>query len=73
MITGTTDYLRTAESVVLDYILDNCCEEIPPFYPPEFQAVADAFLFDQFAMTQADINLDNVKIVYMFLVEVISL
>lgn len=43
-----------------------------PFFPKEFELAADAVLATEFGMTKSDINLDNVKVVYLRLVTVMS-
>lgn len=68
-----TDHLCSVDDSLVDYIIHNCCEDIPPFYPAEFKALCDALLYHTFAITHSDITTNNVKYVYAFLVDSISI
>lgn len=71
--TGTIDYLCSVDTTLLECIADNWCKEIPLFYPEEFKALADGLLDENFGMEHADINSDNAKFAYAFLVDAISI
>lgn len=44
----------------MDFIIQNCCEDIKPFYPTEFKELC-------YALLHSDITTKNVKLVYAFL------
>ena len=71
--TGTKDFLCDIDHTMVDFITLQYCHEGPPFYPPEFKAAADAFLQRDFHMYQSDINVQNVKYVFAYLVDVTSI
>ena len=71
--TGTADYLCSVDTNLLECIADNWCKEIPLFYPEEFKAHTDALLDENFGMEHADINPDNTKFAYSFLVDTINI
>ena len=76
IIAGAFDHLCKFDEDhdVLDYIVHNdVCKETPMFYPPEFQAVADAFLYEHLYMTPTDITWSNVKFVYVFLSNILKM
>ena len=70
---GSTNYLCDANQNLVDYIIEEHSESIPPFYPPEFKGMADLALEIQFSMTHDDISLENAKYVFSYLVDISAL
>eukprot|EP00731_Ephydatia_muelleri_P023454 Em0015g1037a len=60
------DYRQSIDPGLLAHCMVHCAHNAPPFYPPEFQVLADNLLSDLF-LTQGQITVHNCKAVYLYM------
>ena len=65
------DYRQNIDPGLLAHCMLHCTHNAAPFYPPEFQVLADHILFDLF-LTQRQITVHNCKVVYLYIVYELS-
>ena len=65
------DYRQSIDPGLLAHCMVHCAHNAPPFYPPEFQVLADNLLSDLF-LTQGQITVHNCKAVYLYMVYELS-
>ena len=62
------DFLKAVSPELLAYCIESNAQQCPPFYPSEYEELANTLLTKNMQMTQQDINIDNAALYYYYLV-----